>query len=115
MRHLSAEDLVVLSMSIDTLLACVRQTEAWSRFQNDGATLRRTRLLEHAIIATRRKFFADTDGAKANDDITKALFIADGLRDAAQQCHEGQGALHERLIGGAEIIERLCRPRGGRP
>jgi hypothetical protein len=58
-------------MSMDALLACVRQTEAWSRFQNDGAALRRTRLLAHAILATRRKFFPDTGGANANDDVTK--------------------------------------------
>lgn len=106
MTRASREDMVVLHMGINTLLACVRQTESWWRSQGDAAALRRTRLLTHAILATRRKFFADHD--ETGDDVTEALFVADGLRDAAQHCHEGQAALHERLIGGAEAIERLC-------
>src|SRR5688500_5939673 len=108
MTRASREDMVVLSMGLNTLLASVRQTEAWCRSQGDVASLRRTRLLIHAILLTRSKFFASSKACGANDDITEALFVADGLRDAAQQCHEGQAALHERLIGGAEAIERLC-------
>jgi hypothetical protein len=108
MNRPTREDMVVLSMGINTLLACVRQTEAWWRAEGDGASLRRTRLLTHAILATRRKFFAPTDPGEPRDDITEALFIADGLRDGAQQCHEGQGTLHEQLLRGADAIERLC-------
>jgi hypothetical protein len=112
MTRASREDMVVLSMGLNTLLASVRQTEAWCRSQGDMDLLRRTRLLIHAILLTRNKFFASSssgsNASEANDDVTEALFVADGLRDAAQQCHEGQAALHERLIGGAEAIERLC-------
>jgi hypothetical protein len=95
-------------MGINTLLVCVRQTEAWWQSEGDAASLRRTRLLTHAILATRQKFFGHTDPAEANDDITEALFIADGLRDGARQCLECQGTLHEQLLRGAEAIERLC-------
>jgi len=108
MARPSREDMLVLSMGINTLLACVRQTEAWWRLQGDAASLRRTRLLIHAILATRCKFFTNTDSVEAVHDITDALSVADELRDAAQQCHEGQSALHGRLISGAEAIERLC-------
>ena len=110
MTRASREDMVVLSMGLNVLLASVRQTEAWCRSQGDMALLRRTRLLVHAILITRNKFFASSSSSagEATDDVTEALFVADGLRDAAQQCHEGQAALHERLIGGAEAIERLC-------
>jgi hypothetical protein len=109
MTRASREDMVILSMGLNTLLASVRQTETWCRSQGDMALLRRTRLLIHAILLTRSKFFAGSSiGEAANDDVTEALFVADGLRDAAQQCHEGQAALHQRLIGGAEAIERLC-------
>ncbi|WP_153066996.1 hypothetical protein [Steroidobacter cummioxidans] len=106
MTRASREDMVVLRMGLNALLASVRQTEAWWRSQGDVSALRRSRLLTHAILATQRKFFPDN--RDMGDDITEALFVADGLRDAAQQCHEGQAALHERLIGGAEAIERLC-------
>lgn len=109
MTRASREDMVVLSMGLNALLASVRQTETWCRYQGDTALLRRTRLLIHAILLTRSKFFASSStGEAANDDVTEALFVAHGLRDAAQQCQEGQAALHERLIGGAEAIERLC-------
>ena len=108
MTRPSREDMVILSMGINMLLACVRQTEAWWQSQGDAASVRRTRLLTHAILATRRNFFAHRGPGEANDDITEALFIADGLRDGAQQCHEGQGTLHEQLLRGAEAIERLC-------
>lgn len=108
MTRPSPEDMIVLRMGVDTLLASVRQVEAWWRVQGDAASLRRTRLLMHAILATRRKFFPRADAYEANGNMAEALFVADGLRDAARQCHEGQEALHERLIGGAEAIERLC-------
>jgi len=47
--------------------------------------------------------------------VAEALIIADGLREAARQCQEGQAALHARLTGGAEVIERLCRSRDVQP
>jgi hypothetical protein len=90
MTRASREDMVVLCMGLNTLLASVRQTETWCRSQGDVASLRRTRLLIHAILATRSKFFANSNADEANDDVTEALFVADGLRDAAHQCHEGQ-------------------------
>jgi hypothetical protein len=41
--------------------------------------------------------------------VREALIAANGLREAARHCKEGQTALHTRLICGAEVIERLCR------
>jgi hypothetical protein len=83
----------------------------WWRVHADGAALRRTRLLARVILATREKFFPHADA----NEITEALIVADGLRDAARQCSEEQPALHARLIAGADVIERLCRPQGVRP
>lgn len=114
MTRPSREDMVVLNMGINTLLACVRQTEVWWWSQGDAASLRRTRVLTHAILATRRKFFGRTDSGEANDNIAEALCIANELRAGAQQCHEGQGTLHEQLLRGAEAIERLCGSPLGR-
>ncbi|GFE79137.1 hypothetical protein GCM10011487_11370 [Steroidobacter agaridevorans] len=104
------EDMVRLSMGINTLLVCVRQTEAaWWRLQVDAAPLRRTCLPTHAILATRCKFLTNTDTVEASTAVTEGLLVADGLCDAAEQYHEGQVAtLHERLIDGAEAIERMC-------
>lgn len=113
MKHTTREDMVVLRMGLDTLLECVRQTETWWRLRGEGAAMRRARLLGYAILATRRKFFAGEPEPSAQ--ITEALFVAQGLREAAHQCQEGQAALHARLTGGAETIERLCRSRGGKP
>jgi hypothetical protein len=114
MTRPSREDMIILSMGISTLLACIRQTEVWWRAEGDGASLRRSRLLTHAVLATRRKFFGHSASDEVTDDITEALFIADGLRDGAQQCREGQSALHQQLLRGAEAIERLCGHRSGR-
>lgn len=113
MNRATREDMVVISMGIDALLESVRQTETWWRVRGDSAALRRTQQLGNAILATRRKFFADTSDADVQ--IAEALIVAEGLRDAARQCKEGQAALHARLIGGAEIIERLCRSREVQP
>ncbi len=111
MNHADREDLLVIGMGINALLESVRQTEAWWHVHGDGAALRRTRLLGRVILATRQKFFPNAD----TDEITEALFVADGLRDAARQCSEEHAALQARLIAGAEVIERLCRARGERP
>lgn len=109
MTRPSREDMVVLSMGINTLLACVRLTGAWWRLRGDAAALRRTRLLMHAILATRGKFLTNTDIIEASTAVTEALLVADGLRDAAEQYHEGPVAtLHERLIDGTEAIESMC-------
>lgn len=113
MTRANREDMVVISMGLNALLDCMRQTENWWRVRGDGAALRHARQLSEAIRATHRKFFKDSTGS--GDQIAEALFFAEGLREAARQCQEGQGALHERLIGGAEVIERLCRLQGGRP
>lgn len=113
MSRAKRDQMVVLSMGLNVLLESVRQTESWWRVQGNNEALRRARELGRVVRATHRKFFAHA--YRANDEISEALFVADGLRDAAQQCHEGQAALHERLIGGAEVIERLCRARGERP
>lgn len=109
MSHADRDDMVVIGMGIDALLECVRQTEAWWRLRGDGAALRRTQQLGHAILTTRRKFFVDASDADVQ--IAEALIVAEGLRDAARQCKEGQAALHARLVGGAETIEQLCRCR----
>lgn len=109
MTRADREDMVVISMGIEALLACVRETETWWRVRGDHAGLRRTQQLAGAILTTRRKFFVDDSGTDAQ--VTEALIVAEGLREAARQCQEGQAALHARLIGGADVIERLCRSR----
>ena len=111
MKHADRDDLLVIGMGLNALLESVRQTEAWWRVQGDGAALRRTRLLARVILATREKFFPYAD----IDEVTDALIVADGLRDAARQCTDEQVALEARLIAGADVIERLCRAREVRP
>lgn len=111
MKHADRDDLLVIGMGLNALLESVRQTEAWWRVHGDGAALRRTRLLARVILATRQKFFPNED----IKEITAALIVADGLRDAARQCSEEQSALQARLIAGAEVIERLCCSRRERP
>ena len=113
MTRVNREDMIVISMGIDTLLECVRHTEAWWRSRGDSAALRRTQELGNAIVTTRRKFFVDPGDSDLQ--VAEALIIADGLREAARQCQEGQAALHARLTGGAEVIERLCRSRDVQP
>ncbi len=113
MNRATREDMVVISMGIDALLESVRQTEMWWHVRGDNAALRRAQQLGNAILTTRRKFFAGASDADVQ--IAEALIVAEGLRDAARQCAEGQAALHARLIGGAETIERLCRSREVRP
>lgn len=109
MTRADREDMVVISMGIEALLECVRQTETWWRVRGDHAGLRRTQQLAGAILATRRRFFRDD--SDADTQIAEALIVAEGLREAARQCQEGQAALHARLVGGAEVIEQLCRAR----
>jgi hypothetical protein len=111
MKHADREDLLVIGMGINALLESVRQSEAWWRVHGDGAAIRRTRLLARVILATRQKFFPDAQ----TNEITEALIVADGLRDAARQCSEDQSALRARLVAGADIIERLCCAPGPRP
>jgi hypothetical protein len=113
MNRATRDDMVVISMGIDALLESVRQTEAWWRVRGDSAALRRAQQLGNAILATRRKFFAEA--SDTDIQIAEAIIVAEGLRDAAKQCKEGQAALHARLVGGAETIERLCRSREVRP
>jgi len=107
MTRTTRQDMIVINMGIDTLLECVRHTEAWWRSLGDDEALRRTRELGTAILTTRRKFFVDADSNDAQ--VAEAFIVAEGLREAAKQCREGQAALNARLIGGAEAIERLCR------
>ena len=102
------EDMAVIRMGIDVLLECVQQTEKWWCARNHAAALKDAHVLADAIRTTRRKVFLDD--AKPGE-IIEALIVANGLRDAARQCAEGQAALSARLNGGAEIIERLCRSR----
>lgn len=113
MTRTTREDMVVISMGIDALLESVRQTETWWQAVGDKGALRRTQLLSDAILATRRKFFAEDKDSEVR--IAEARAIAEGLRDAARQCHEGQEALHARLLVGAQMIERLCHSREVRP
>lgn len=109
MNRTTREDMALISMGIDTLLECVRQTEVWWRACGDDAALRRAQRLGTAIRMTRRKFFPED--AKFDVQVAEALIVAEGLREASRQCKEGQAALHARLVGGAEVIERLCRSR----
>lgn len=109
MTRANREDMVVINMGIDALLDCVRHTETWWRVRGDTAALRCTQQLADAIRTTRRKFFAEASSADVQT--AEALIVAEGLREAARQCQEGQAALHARLTGGAETIERLCRSR----
>jgi dihydrofolate reductase len=108
MTRTTEEDMFVIRMGIDTLLESVRQSEAWWRSCGDSAAVRRAQQFANSVIETRRKFFPEDD---ADVHIAEALIVADGLREAARQCREGQGALHARLIGGAQVIEQLCRLR----
>lgn len=108
MSRTTEEDMLVIRMGIDTLLEGVRQSEVWWRACGDSAAVRRAQQLANAVIATRRKFFPEDN---ADVYVAEALIVADGLREAARQCREGQGALHARLIGGAQVIEQLCRSR----
>lgn len=112
MNRIDREDMVVVGIGIDTLLECVRQTETWWRVRGNQRALLSTQQLGSAILATRRKFFAED--TVRDDLIAEALIVAEGLREAARQCSEGQAALNARLIGGAQIIEGLCRSRGVR-
>jgi hypothetical protein len=112
MNRTTQEDMVVIRMGIDALLESVRQTEIWWRLCGDGASLRRAQQFENAIHQTRRKFFPEDN---SDVRIAEALIVADGLRDAAKQCREGQGALHARLVGAAATIEGLCRSRDAQP
>lgn len=110
MSSVDRDDMVVIGMSIDALLECVRHTETWWKARGDRVGLQRTRQLGHAILTTRRKFCAE-DNRSEDVQIAEARMVAEGLRDAARQCNEGQAALHARLVVGAETIEQLCRSR----
>jgi len=112
MTRTTEEDMVVIRMGIDALLESVRQMELWWRLCGDGAALRRAQQFENAIQQTRRKFFPEDN---SDVQVAEALIVADGLRDAARQCREGQGALHARLVGAAATIEWLCRSRDAQP
>ena len=98
------QDVTVIRMAVDTLLESVRQTERWWRA--DDVSVKRQQMQKpiSAILATRRKFVKGDEAG-----IDNALMVAEGLREAALHCSEGQAALHTRLITGADTIERLCR------
>lgn len=113
MSGINPRDMVVISRGIETLLECVRRTEVWWRACGDDAALRRAQRLGISIRTTRRKFFPED--ADSDVQVAEALIVAEGLREAARQCKEGQAALHAGLAGGADTIERLCRSRGVRP
>lgn len=91
------DDMVVLSMGINTLLATVRQTEARWRLLGDAVSLWRTRLLIHAILATRCKFFTNTDDVEAGHDITEALSVADDECPSNVDIADGVRAVSELL------------------
>lgn len=113
MNQTDREDMLVISMGIDALLECVRHTEAWWELRGDRTALQRTQQFGDSILATRRRFFGHEKDS--DPQIAEALFVAQGLREAAKQCREGQPALNARLTGAAEMIERLCRSREVRP
>jgi len=107
MTQANRVDRVIIRMGIDMLLEHVRRTEIWWRACGDGSTLDSLRQFEGAINTTREKFFAGPSEVDA--DRLEALFVAEGLRESARHCREGEGALQARLVGAADIIERLCR------
>lgn len=109
----SREDLLIIRMGIDTLLECVRQTEMWWRACGNSEALRHTEQLSKAILVTRRKFFPDANDTRVQ--IAHARVVAEGLREAAKHCTEGQAANQARLTGAAEVIERLCQLRDTQP
>lgn len=111
MITVSRQDILVIVMGIDTLLESVSRSELWWSAHGDSETCNRIHQLWAAILATRSKFVRE-DETRAQ--IARALFVADGLREAARHCNEGQAALHARLMGGAEAIEWLCRSRHSR-
>jgi hypothetical protein len=113
MNQTDREDMLVISMGIDALLEHVRQTEAWWELRGDRTALQRTQQLGDSILATRRRFFGHEE--YSDPQVAEALIVAEGLREAAKQCREGQPALNARLTGAAEMIERLCRSREARP
>jgi len=101
--------MAIISMGIELLIESTHQMEAWWRLRGDNASLQRTQELGQAIRKTRRKFFPEKTSSDVQ--ISQALVVADGLREAARHCNEGQTALHARLIVAAATIERLCRAR----
>lgn len=109
MAHADREDMVIIGLGIDALIESTHQIEAWCRLRGDEAALQRVQELERAVRKTRRKFFPEK--TKLDVQIDQALIVAEGLREAARQCQEGQAALHARLIVGADTIERLCSVR----
>lgn len=98
---------------------CAVQQFSCNKFrQSDDLRVGRRRaaafLPEYAALSDMALAFADaiatcdaasSNTGEANDDVTEVLIVVDGLRAAA---HEEEAALHERLIGGPEGIERLC-------
>ncbi len=96
----------MIRMAIEVLLECVNQLEPRLRAQDDIEIIRCTHHLAEAVHMTRKRHFQDD--CPATSDIAKALFVAEGLREAAHHCPEGQAALCARLTNGAEAIERLC-------
>jgi hypothetical protein len=108
----NSESLQIMRMGIETLLVSVLQTEAWWRLCGDNTSARRTQQLANTIRAMRQEFFADA--LESDIQIGAALAVAEGLREAALHCNEGQAALCTRLSGGADVIERLCRSRESR-
>lgn len=109
MTQADREDMVIIAMGLDALIENAHQMETWWRLRGDEAALQRTLELGKAFRKTRRKFFPEK--AKFEVQIDQALITAEGLREAARQCTEGQAALHARLIVAADTIERLCRAR----
>lgn len=108
MNPISRQDALIISMGIDSLLECLQHADRWQKACGDHVASVRTRQLVNTILTTRRKLVG---GDETSAQSVNALSVAEGLRDAARQCREGQTALHARLMGGAAAIEWLCRLR----
>ena len=118
MTRAERDDMVVISMGIEALLACVRQTETWWRLRGNHAELRRTQQLAGAILATRRKFFADESDAGAPPSSERWWTKRTGVR---RRLDMGRPASRRRAYASAGLrrhtpIRRLAtdRPDGGR-
>ena len=107
MPRVNNEDMAVIRMGIDALLQWTQITETWWQVRGDESDTRNHQQLVNSIFAIRRKLFADR--SNADSQVTHALVVAEGLREAARQCNEGQAALYARLVGAADVIERLCQ------
>lgn len=104
MTNANRHDMVVISMDIDALLVCARQSEMWWRQRGDAA--RFSGRSSSAMRYARHGGSSLQTTTAPTPTSSKHSSSADGLNEAA---------LHTPPIGAAEVIERLCCSREARP